>query len=88
MIRCPKCGHEFKSNGKVPKIARARSVVPVCVECEQEISGTPLSIGGTFACRTCVAGYCKKQGMGGAVIEREIREREAEAARMLSRREL
>ncbi len=79
-IRCPKCGYEFEQS-EVGKPAIALAFRFVCVECRQEVTGTPLQFAGAFVCRGCVAEFYRECGPD--VVERECRKREAGAAQML-----
>ena len=86
---CPQCGHEFesqeqKTTKKPPKKVRHQTDESTCIQCRKPISGKPLSFGGGFSCESCV---CKYYGRQGAEVQaREVRERKAEAVRILSQR--
>ena len=81
-IVCPDCGHEFSQPKLNSELNGNRPLHALdCINCNQPITGTPLSFCGGFACEACVVAYYQRQGP--EVVNQELRERAFCAARLL-----
>ena len=80
-VVCPKCGHQFLQ----PQPRELNVEKPLhalcCINCNEPITGAPLSFCGGFACEPCVVAYYKQQGAD--VVKQELRERRFCADRFL-----